>query len=368
MDIAEAVNSFGLRLAKELLNGEENKVISPFSIYSALLSLYEASSGQTREELAKALGLPHNITVARVAYHRLTQKLMGSKAATVAVANSLWVQRGLVLVKETRDNLEKYYGVKILVVDFLHSPEKVLDKINKWIEEKTQGRIRKALSDLGKATIVLIVNTLYFNATWLTPFYEIGRKPFYVTRNKTVMAPMISEEIYTRYYEDNLVKAVEIPYSRDYVMLVLLPKNISLGKMLRPLNKDYIEHIRRNMISGTISITIPVFRTENKYSQTLKEALRTMGVRNIFAPGKAELSNLFRNSRKVFVSDIVHQVFIDVNKYGTEAAAASSVIIAPGGALPRYSFYADHPFIYMIVHKETGLILFIGVLANPISK
>ena len=367
LNMAKAVNSFGLKLAKKLLNGEENNVISPFSIYSALLALYEASTGQTREELTNALGLPCNTTIVRIAYHSLTQRLRGGKGAAIAVANSLWVQRDLELIRETRDRLEKYYNAEILVVDFLHNPGKALDKINEWIKEKTRGRIRKALSNLSRATMVLILNTLYFNATWLTPFHEIGKKPFHVTSNKTVMAPMMSENIYTGYYEDNLVKAIEIPYSTDYVMLILLPRNTSLGKLLGLLNKDYIEHITRKMISDTISITIPRFRTENKYSQMLKEALKSMGLRSIFTPGKAELVNLIKNSEKAFVSDIVHQAFIDVNKYGTEAAAATSIAIMPGGALPRHSFYADHPFIYMIVHERTGLILFIGVLVNPIS-
>ncbi len=366
LDMAKAANSFGLRLAKKLLNGEENNVISPFSIYSALLALYEASSGQTKEELANTLRLPRNTTAVRNAYRSLTQRLKGGKGAAIKVANSLWLQRDLALVRETIDRLEKYYDAEILVVDFLHSPGKALDKINEWIKEKTKGRIKKILSNLSRATMVLIVNTLYFNATWITPFHEIGEKPFHVTSNKTVMAPMMSEDIYTGYYEDNLVKVVEIPYGNtDYIMLILLPKNTSLGKLLRLLDEDYLEYIRRNIIHSTISVTIPEFRAKSKYSQMLRETLKNMGLRNIFAPGKAELANLFKNYRKTSISNIVHQVFIDVNKYGTEATAATSIAVIPGSAPPKYSFYADHPFIYMIVHKSTGLVLFLGVLVNP---
>ena len=372
-NIVKSVNTFGLQLAKKMLNGYENAILSPFSIYSALLPVYEASSGETRKELVNTLGLSGPETIIRESYQDLLHRLQSSEEALLIIANSLWVQKDLSLFKETMRVLEDYYNTEIRTVDFSHNPREAVSRINEWIENKTKGRIRNALNSLNRDTVAVIVNTVYFNATWQKVFREIGEKPFHISPNKTVKVPMIREVVKAGYYEDGMVKAVEIPYSGgNYSMLILLPMNTSIKSLLATLSQDYLEHVRSSMKWTRVNITIPVFRVERKYSEDLKKALEDMGLRRLFTRGKAELTKLFReypDGNKLFLSEIIHQSFINVNRYGTEAAAATVVVVEVTAMIPpQYSFYADRPFIYMIVHRDTGLILFLGLLVDPASK
>jgi len=364
-DIVDSSNSFALDISKKLLLTGENEVISPFSIYSAFLPVYEAASGDTRKEIIDVFKLPENPILVRKDYEKLLTQLLSARNTTIIIANGLWYQEGLTLVEDTRQAVEKFYKAVIKAVDFIGNPDSARDEINQWIEEKTMGKIKDTIDRLTRYTRAVIVNTIYFNATWIKPFHEIGLRKFQVSENSYVDVEMLNRITNAGYYEDSLLKAVEIPYAGgDYAMVVVLPKT-DLGDLVGKLDPSYLEKIRENMDWAEVNITIPKFRVEEKYE--LVDTLKEMGIVKVFDPKTAELTNLFVEVKEqLFVSRVIHQTYVSVNKWGTEAAAATVVIIEKVSLpLPKYEFNANKPFLYMIIHRDTGLILFIGVITNP---
>ncbi len=366
-NIVESSNSFALSISKKLLLSGDNEVLSPFSIYSAFLPVYEAASGDTRREVVSVFKLPEDPVLVRNSYKELLGRLLAAENTTILIANGLWYQKGLTLEEETRRAVEEFYRAVIRAVDFIRDPNSARDEINKWIEEKTMGKIKDTIDRLTVYTRAVIVNTIYFNATWIKPFNEIGLEKFQVSENNYVEAEMLNRITRAGYYEDDFLEAVEIPYAGDdYAMVIVLPKT-NLKDLLENLDTKYLKEIRSNMDWAEVNITIPKFKVEEKYE--LVEVLKEMGIVRLFDPKQAELTNLFVEVKEeLFVSRVIHQTYVSVNKWGTEAAAATVVIIEKTSLpMPKYQFKADRPFLFMIVHRDTGLVLFIGVITNPVA-
>lgn len=261
-------------------------------------------------------------------------------------------------------------------LDFKNTPEESRSTINQWVEQKTDNKIRDLLplGSINTLTRLVITNAVYFKGTRVRPFDAIQTKEvdFRTGTGTSVKARMMentgSGARYT-YAETDSVQYIELPYihnsTKALSMIVILPKGDDLKPAEAVMNDNNLSALQGSAYSQRVDLYLPKFRMETEYR--LPQTLSAMGMPTAFIPGAADFSGM-DGTKNLYISDVIHKAFIDVNVEGTEAAAATAVVINWAMAAPGVSppvFRADHPFVFLIQDKETGTILFIGRVANP---
>lgn len=376
--VAAGNNRFAFDLYRELASAPEaeNLFFSPYSISSALAITYEGAHGATAEEIRKVLHLPANDTCRREGFLQIDAGLNnGDENYTLRTANALWAEKAYPFLPEYIDIAERWYGANTTNLDFVNNPDGSRATINRWVEEMTEDKIRDLLpaGSIDSMTRLVITNAIYFKGTWVMQFDANKTKDeeFRAGQNRTVTIPMMQrtdEDAIYPYAETATLQALELPYAHgnetELSMLVLLPKADNLAAAEEALNVEEIAALQDSMVQKRVKVFFPKFRLDTEYS--LPGTLAAMGMPTAFSPD-ADLSGM-DGTKDLFINGVVHKAFVDVNEEGTEAAAATGVIIyvsaaPPGGDIPI--FRADHPFVFLITEKDSGTILFAGRVTNP---
>ncbi len=324
-------NRFACDLYRHLANdsGADNLFLSPYSISSALAITCEGARGTTADEIQAVLHLPANATLRREEFARIDAALKSGDAnCTLQTANALWAEKAYPFLPEYIALAERWYSTNL---DFVGAPDASRQTINRWVEERTGGKIRDLLPPgaVDPLTRLVVTNAIFFKGAWADPFdaNKTREEEFRVAENETVTVPMMQ-----RTGEDAVY-----PYAETATLQVL-----------------------------EFDVYLPKFTLEGEYY--LRPTLAAMGMPAAFSPG-ADLSGM-GGTKALVISDVVHKAFVDVNEEGTEAAAATGVFLEPGAAPPDEGipvFRADHPFVFLILDNDTGNILFMGRVVRPVT-
>jgi len=360
-------NDFALELYRRLAGdpkacGERgNLFFSPYSISTALAMTYAGARGQTAAQMAETL----HFELGREQFHRafglLVKRLneQGEKGDyELAVANALWGQRGYRFLDGFLQATRRNYGAGLNEVDFVGATEEARRIINTWVEIKP--------GVLGRETTLVLTNAIYFKGDWARKFEEDNTKParFYVNNEKSSEVEMMYQQEEFKYAETDELQLLELPYKgSELSMIVLLPKQVEgLAEVEESLTAEKITVRLGEMYKRKVQVYLPRFKlTWGAFE--LKDVFKRMGMAEPFSPG-ADFSGMTGN-KELFISNIVHKAFVEVNEEGTEAAAATGVVMGRTAVVEVPVFRADHPFVFIIRDNRSGGILFMGRVADP---
>jgi serpin B len=373
-------NEFAADLYSRLSKQEGNLFFSPNSISTALAMTYAGAGGNTQTEMKEVLHFPLDNEPLHACFNELTTQLQrdaSSKAGyRLSIANRLWGQTGYPFNRTFLRLTKAHYGAELAQVDFETNTEAARQLINSWVEKKTERKIKDLLAPgiLDPLTRLVLTNAIYFKGDWAKEFNEEAteEQPFHITPEKTVNVPMMHQSTKFRYMENDDIQALEMNYKGDALsMMVLLPKEQDgLASLERALSANLLKQWADSMQTRKVDVYLPKFKLESKFS--LKETLAAMGMADAFDPMKADFSGMTAASRVsgtdpgLYISAVIHKAYVDVNEEGTEAAAATAVVMRLAAAPEEPPvFRADHPFLFLIRDNRSGSILFIGRMVNP---
>jgi len=362
-------NEFAFRLYRQLESGSDNVFLAPYSISSALAMTYTGAREDTRDEMAHTLGFPEDNKQLGEQYRDLDKHLhsLTDSGLVLNVANALWAQKEYGFTRDFIQTNREYFSAGLKEVDFRRRYRAIRDQINRWVEEKTNDKIQDMIGEgvLDRMTRLVLVNAIYFNGKWEYPFSgkRTQQDVFHTLAGRSQKVPFMNQSLRIPYHETALYKAVALPYAGKHIsMVILLPKKAGMmAEVEKNLDAGYYNTLLDSLNPREVDLSIPRFRIEEKYS--LNEPLKAMGMRRAFG-GKADFSGM-TGKKDLYISDVVHQSFVEVDEEGTEAAAATGVVMRKTSVVRKKQFKADHPFIFMIKDDQTGTILFLGRLGNP---
>jgi serpin B len=370
-DVAAAVEGnthFALDLYGRLRSQKGNLFLSPSSISTALAMTYAGARGDTAEEMEKTLHFTLGQQKLHPAMAELTRRLKPGKASKcrLSIANALWGQSGFGFLPEFLALNRDLYGAPLHLVDFAGATEEARKTINAWVEKQTEKKVKDLLQPgilNGDARLVL-TNAVYFNAAWERPFdKKLTRgQSFSVTPDLKVQVPMMNQNGPFRYLADEELQVLELAYKgKELSLLVLLPQKVDgLPELEKRLTTANLKKWLAGLREGQVWVSLPKFECTSAFQ--LNQVLKDMGMPLAFRPGGADFSGMNGN-RKLYIQAAVHKAFVTVNEVGTEAAAATAVVVGQPSAPPI--FRADHPFLFLIRDNRSGSVLFLGRLADP---
>lgn len=373
--LAKATAAFGWDLYGKLGETEKgNLFLSPHSIAVALGMLYAGTRGQSATQLARVLhveALSSDLGPAFNAVdHALAQAPSLPKDAQpfeLAVANSSWLQSGFPFDQAYLATLARYYGTGVHVVDFQRAPEAARVAVNDWVEEKTKDRIQDLLppGSVNALTRLVLANAIYFKADWQAQFSKEATSPGPFGQPGTAprQLPMMHQTASFPYTRGNGFQAIELPYAGNTVaMVVLLPEG-AIGPMEASVALAAEDAVAR-LKPTRVKLTMPKWQFSSSFA--LSRALAALGAVDIFDATTADLSGI-DGRRDLFVSDVFHKAFVAVDEKGTEAAAATGVVVGATSAPaePPVNFTVDRPFVFFIRERSTGAVLFAGRVVDP---
>ena len=361
-------------LYRLLSEDDENLFFSPHSISIALAMTYAGARGDTEREMADALSflLPQErlhpafnaLDLALTDPDKVAPEETGD-AFQFNIANSLWGQDGYQFLAPFLDTLAENYGASMRLVDFQRDPEGVREVINGWVADQTNDRITELLPRgiIDAATRLVLTNAIYFKASWVFPFPKENTAdgPFHLLDGSTVQTPMMKLDTRTLYGEIDGVQAVRLPYAGfQYSAYVVAPAEGEFEEFERTLDAEVFEVILDSLQDAQVKFTMPKFEFESSFS--LNETLEALGMPSAFS-GKADFSGM-DGTRGLYISSVVHKAFVSVDEEGTEAAAATAVVMRVS-LPPPAELVVDRPFLFLIRHNQTGTILFVGRVLDP---
>jgi len=373
--VVAANNMFAFDLYKKLVskktNPDENVFFSPFSISSALAITYEGAKEKTAEEIKTVFFFPESIDTLRNGYLVVNTGInAGDADYDLHIANALWAENTYPFLNDYITTAEEYYSADLTNLDFINKPEESRLTINKWAEEKTEEKIKNLIPAgmIDPLTRLVITNAIYFKGTWVKQFDKNNtcEADFITSSGETVKVPMMQrtdEDAIYGYAENDEFQILRMPYEhecgKELSMIAVLPKDNDLRAVEKTLDADTLAEAEGLLKTEQVYVYFPKFRIETEY--TLSDTLKEMGMPTAFSPA-ADFSGM-DGTTDLFISDVVHKAYVDVNEEGTEAAAATAVVMQLTAAAhkePIPVFRADHPFIFLIQDNETGNILFLS--------
>jgi serine protease inhibitor len=375
--LVEGNTAFAFELYQALKGNGGNLFYSPYSISLALAMTYAGASGETAQQMADTLHFMLGQDELHPAFNWLDAELAkrgqgaagkDGKGFRLNIANAIWGQQGYEFLPVFLDVLAENYGAGLRILDFMTETEKSRVAINDWVSDETEGRITDLIPQgaIDELTRLVLTNAIYFNAAWKYPFNEkaTANGPFYLLDGGQVIVPMMKQTESFGYTECAGYQAVELPYDGDELsMVILLPASGNFGAFEGGLQAQQVDAIINGLRNTQVTLTMPRFKFESQFG--LKDTLAEMGMRDAFSPDDADFSGMTGNP-ELFISDVVHKAFVAVDEAGTEAAAATAVIVGTTSIPePSVEVTIDHPFIFLIRDIQTGAILFVGRVLNP---
>ena len=378
-DLTELVDgnaAFAFDLYQALSEEEGNLFYSPYSISLALAMTYAGSRGETEKQMADTLHFTLPQDRLHPALNSLDLKLASrgegaegkdEEGFRLNIANSIWGQEDYDFLDEFLDVLAENYGAGLRLLDFISAPEASRITINNWVSDRTEGRIEDLIPQgaIDVLTRLVLTNAIYFNAAWLNPFSEDMTEDgaFHLLDGSEVTVPMMTQTESFGYAAGEGYQAVELPYDgRELSMVIVLPDNGEFEDFEGTLDADLVDAITNDLKYRKVTLTMPKFEFESDFS--LVNTLAAMGMPVAFSTA-ADFSGMTGN-RDLFIAEILHKAFVSVDEAGTEAAAATAVVMSLTAAPEEtVDVTLDRPFIFLIRDIETGAVLFIGRVANP---
>jgi len=387
--------AFAAALHGKLRTRAGNLFYSPASVRIALAMAAAGARGETATEMLHALSLPPgeaaHAAIGRqlAAWAALATPPLPSTPATDAqmqkwqeeelehkrivlrVVNRLWAQAGHKFREEFLKILRDDYRAPLGTVDFHHDAARVA--INKWVAEATQQKIKELIANpIPSDTKLVITNAVYFKAHWTDEFSEAAtqKQPFFVGGGKEVTAPLMRRVGFLSLARVDGAMMAELPYGDGHlVMDVVLPDaRDGLGKLEEAYAKGAFAKWVGALKSARVELLLPRFRTSSEFE--LAPPLAALGMARAFRYPDADFSGI-DGTHELFIGSVIHQAFVDVDEHGTEAAAATAVMMRAGSAPPSEKpvvFRADHPFLFFIRDTTSNVVLFAGRLADPSAK
>jgi len=382
--VADANNRFALDLYGKLKNGDENLFFSPYSISTALAMTYAGARTSTAEEMAKTLHFDLPAERLHSAYAEMIRDLNEAGLGTaepgeagkkgdfqLSVANRLWGQKGEQFLKEFLDLTERSYGAGLSEVDYVGDTEGARKTINDWVEKQTADKIKELIKQgvLNAATRLVLTNAIYMKAEWLAKFkkQDTNPAPFFAAGGKEIQVPTMHQTSILGYAEMDNLQALELTYKGNRLsMIILLPEQKNgLAGLEKRLTPNNLSQWLAQLKPQKVRVALPKFKATREFS--LAQVLQSLGMTKAFDGNQADFSGM-NGKKNLFISAVVHKAFVNVDEEGTEAAAATAVVMKLTAApMPERipEFRADHPFVFLIRDRVSGAILFMGRVAEP---
>jgi len=374
-DIVSGNNAFAFDLYAKLKTSQGNIFFSPYSISTALAMTYAGAKGNTEKQMAGVMHFRKDQKGFHDAFGQMQNRINEVRKkgnVKLSVANSLWMQKDYAFLPAFLDLTKRNYDAAFNYVDYVNAAENARVSINTWVEEKTSDKIKDLIGPgvLDAATKMVLANAIYFKGSWAKKFDTSMTTDmwYWITPKdsvKTRMMTMNGRE--TGYLDDGKVQCIELPYvGKDLSMIMILPKKRDgLHDVENGLTKGYVDDLVVNLSERDVNVRIPKFKTTKEF--LLNSQLSSLGMTDAFT-GEADFSGM-TGKKDLLISDVIHKAFVEVNEEGTEAAAATAVVMMTKSmpSMPP-TFCADHPFIFLIRDTATGSILFMGRMVNPTEK
>ena len=331
-------------------NINNNILLSPISIYNILSLLSNGAKQTTSQELITTLQAPKK-TKQKNIYKLLSQLNKDNKKISNIFNNftSLEIANGIFskinLLSSFKEYTEKYQAT----IEKLNSVE----QINNWADEKTHGKIKTIINELEPSTVLILINAIYFKNKWLKQFEETDtdKQYFYGIKNKNYINMMHQTDMFL-YYEDDEIQIIELPYRKDFMKsLIFLPKNnTNINEYIEKLNDNKYKNYIKKLKFSKIKLSLPKF--EINFGTSMKNVLKNLGINSAFESEEANFSGI--SDEKLFVSDVIHKVYLKVSESGTEAAAVTSVQIDNFSLRDDivYEMNINRPFIFVIRNND----------------
>jgi serpin B len=374
--LVEGNSAFAFELYQALKGKEGNLFYSPYSISLALAMTYAGARGETAEQMAETLQFMLDQDSLHTAFNWLDAELASrgegaqgkdEEGFRLNIVNAIWGQKDYSFLPAFLDVLAENYGAGLRILDFINEAEKSRVTINDWVSDQTEGRIEDLIPQgaIDALTRLVLTNAIYFNAAWEYPFDEdmTTNGPFYLLDGGQVIAPMMNQTESFGYTKGEGYQAVELPYDGDELsMVIILPEDGQFEAFEEGLQAQKVNDIINGLQPTEVALTMPKFEFDSEFS--LKDTLAEMGMPIAFS-GAADFSGM-TGAPDLCISEVLHKAFVSVDEAGTEAAAATAVIMKET-AMPDQPVEVtiDHPFIFLIRDIETGAILFVGRVLNP---
>ena len=379
--LAQGSNAFGFDLYKRLQKEPGNLVMSPASITTALAMTWGGAKGETADQMKKVLHFDGSADEVMATSGKLALSLENpDRPITFRIANQLFGEKTFKFEQPFLDKTKATYGAPLELLDFRGGAEAARSKINGWVEQETEKRIQDLIPKGGVNgdTRLVLVNAIYFLGDWENPFEKDKTKQaaFFTTKSDKADVPMMNQTSSYKYVKKDGVQALELPYKGGAMsMVVVLPDAVDgLAAVEKSLDAKKLDDLVTAMNRERVWAQIPKFEIAPQASLSLGDHLVEMGMKAAFDAGKADftlIANPPSPEDRLYIGKVFHKGFVKVDEKGTEAAAATAVVMPrAGSAAPAQptEFKADHPFLFFIRDNASGLVLFMGRVADPAKK
>lgn len=377
-ELVEGNTTFGINLYKSIKQGDANLIFSPYSISVALAMAQAGAKSNTLEQMNDVL----HFTLPADQLHPVINALQlelnnrenndyeeGKQDFDLNIVNSIWGEKTYTFLPEYLDLLAENYGAGLRLADFINQPDTSRKEINQWVSDQTNDRINDLLPEdsITGLTRLVLTNAIYFKASWLHQF-EPGMTEdadFTLISGQKVQVPMMRQTETFGYASENGYQLISLPYEGNKLsMVIILPDEGNYSRVEEGLGDFDIQGLASSVSYVQLDLEMPKFKIESSFG--LADTLDAMGMKDAFIPGIADLSGM-DGTHDLYISAVQHKAFIEVDETGTEAAAATAVVVGiesmPIDEPIKVSI--DRPFIYFIVDNKTGSVLFMGRVMNP---
>ena len=374
----DEVNDFAFNLFGQIAEDPKNSgnlFYSPYSVFTALAMTYEGAKGSTSTEMENVLQIQQD----NESFHEYVQNLYNylneNTEFTISTANAIWPRIGYTLLDSYINIITEYYKGKIEDLDYSNAAQAAA-RINQWVENQTNNLIKDLIPEdaINALTMLILTNAIYFKGTWKVQFEEQNttEEDFTTTDDETLQVQtmkMIDTEEQFNYTDTSIMKVLELEYAGDDLsMIIMLPKEgKGVSDIIDTLDRQTYSDLLDSLSENNVDIYLPKFTFKTSY--TLNDYLKELGMSSAFNMNTADFSGI-NGIRELYISKVLHKAHVEVNEEGTEAAAATAIImerlsIDDPDEPERIEFRADHPFLFTIHHKPTDTILFMGTVENP---
>lgn len=377
--LAHDNNHFALAFYALIRNSEDNLIFSPFSLSLALSMALAGAEMSTEQAMLEALQLTLSESDVHPAINALVLAIEGSQITQAEseagrfqlnLANAIWGQDGFDFRQDFLETLAHYYGAGIHTVDFAAKPESARKAINEWVAKETEDKIQDLIPPdaINTLTRLVLANAIYFNGSWMHPFDQTATRQGLFTKLDGTQMSVEMMNLFDKhllYVRDGNLQAVRLPYlSDDFAMTILVPDSGTYSQVEDDLTASFLSDLTKKMILERVNLAMPKFDIETTINANAP--LKSLGMEEAFDPDLANFTGM-TNDDVLYITDVLQKATITVDEAGTEAAAATAVIMGlksmPTGK--PISVVIDRPFMFLIQHIPTGAILFMGRVMQP---
>lgn len=381
--LAKSSNALAFDLYAKVRAQGGNLALSPISISTALTMTWGGARGETAAQMKKVLHVEGEPGQAMDVAGKLLASFSNADSKVILrVANRLFGEKTYAFEQAYLDRTKAAFGAPLEELDFKHAAEPSRVHINSWVAKQTQDRIKDLIPSraITADTRLVLTNAIYFLGNWRTPFTKEATRPepFHATATATSDVPTMHQTASFQFAATDGVKLLEMPYEGGEVaMTFVLPDAVAgLEAVEKRLSPEVLDRWVHAMAAERVMVALPKFEINPTRSLVLRDMLEALGMPLAFDPAKADFSAMGRSSKaedQLSISNVFHKAFVKLDEKGTEAAAATAVVMVGRGAPPRPSeppaeFRADHPFLFVLRHVKSGAILFMGRVSDPAAK